>query len=42
MNYAVGFFHGVAFSIILTFAAKEHTIIYKDGYKQCIVDMELK
>jgi len=38
MNYVIGFNVGILFAVIVLFAFKESTVIYKEGYDQCIIE----
>jgi hypothetical protein len=43
MNYFLyGCSFGVMFTVAVVFMFKEETVIYKDGYQQCITEMESK
>jgi len=42
MHPAVAFSLGVVFTTVVIFMFKENTVIYKDGYRQCITEMESK
>jgi len=43
MNYFLyGCSFGIMFTVAVVFMFKENTVIYKDGYRQCITEMESK
>jgi hypothetical protein len=39
-NFVMAFSLGVMFTVAISFGLKENTVIYKDGYAQCMVDKE--
>jgi hypothetical protein len=39
-NFVMAFSLGMMFTVALSFGLKENTVIYKDGYAQCIVDKQ--
>jgi hypothetical protein len=39
-NFVMGFSLGMMFTVAISFGLKEHTVIYNDGYAQCMVDKE--
>jgi hypothetical protein len=39
-DFVVGFSLGIIFTVAISFSLKENTVIYRDGYAQCMVDKE--
>jgi hypothetical protein len=39
-NFVMAFSLGMMFTVALSFGLKENTVIYKDGYAQCMVDKQ--
>lgn len=39
-NFFIGTSLGIMFTVAVLFTFKENTVIYKEGYAQCMIDKE--